>query len=297
MAAKTNDLLDPKNDYVFFRLFSEEPELLIDLINAVRADQPPITEITLLDARLTPERIQGKRLVLDLRGIDEHERRYNIEIQVRRFPFWASRAMMYLARLYSEQLDAGNDYQQAQPVIGIHLLDFDLFKEEPGDQENALWRFDTYDHQHARGLGHIMELNIVELRKADRLGQLPERISAWIAYFEHWNEDAVMNNLAHPPIQKAHAKLRVMSADEQERYWAESRARALSDEVTMLNAARREGRDEGHKEGHKEGDQHARHQTALAMLQDGQLDVATIARYAGISESAVEELADGRANH
>jgi hypothetical protein len=52
--AKTNDLLDPKNDYVFFRIFSEDPELLIDLINAVRADQPPITEITLLDARLTP---------------------------------------------------------------------------------------------------------------------------------------------------------------------------------------------------------------------------------------------------
>lgn len=149
--------------------------------------------------------------------------------------------MMYLARLYSEQLDAGNDYQQAQPVIGIHLLDFDLFKEESGDKDNALWRFDTYDHQHARSLGHIMELNIVELRKADRLGQLPERLSAWIAYFEHWNEDDMMTNLTYPPIQKAHAKLRAMSADEQERYWAESRARALSDEVTMLNAARREG--------------------------------------------------------
>ena len=279
--AKTNNLLDPKNDYVFFRIFSEEPELLIDLINAVRADQPPITEITLLDARLTPERIQGKRLVLDLRGIDEHGRRYNIEIQVRRFPFWASRAMMYLARLYSEQLDAGNDYQQAQPVIGIHLLDFDLFKEEPGDQDNALWRFDTYDHQHARRLGHIMELNIVELRKAERLGQLPERLSAWIAYFEHWNEDKVMNNLAHPPIQKAHAKLRAMSADEQERYWAESRARALSDEVTMLNAARREGRC----------------QTALAMLEGGNLDIATIARYTELSENEVQELADGRAKH
>ena len=130
-----------------------------------------------------------------------------------------------------------------------------------------------------------MELNIVELRKADRLGQLPERLSAWIAYFEHWNEDDVMNNIPHPPIQKARAKLRAMSADEQERYWAESRARALSDEVTMLNAARREG------------DKQARHQTALAMLQGGRLDVATIARYAGISESEVEELADGRVKH
>ncbi|WPL15765.1 PD-(D/E)XK nuclease family transposase [Thiorhodovibrio winogradskyi] len=245
MTEKTNRLLDPKNDYVFFRIFSEEPELLIDLINAVRADEPPIVEITLLDARLTPERITGKRLVLDLKGVDERGRRFNIEIQVQHFTFWIRRAMMYLSRLYSEQLEVGKDYQQAQAVIGIHLLDFDLFKGEPGDKNNALWRFVMYDPQRAKRLEETIEVNIVELRKADRLGQLPERLSAWIAYFEHWNEEAVMNNLAHPAVQKAHAKLRVLSADEQERYWAEARARALSDEVTLLNAARREGHKEG----------------------------------------------------
>ena len=58
-----------------------------------------------------------------------------------------------------------------------------------------------------------------------------------------------MNNLAHAPVQKAHAKLRAMSAAEEEHYWAEARDRALSDEVTLLNAARREGRKEGREEG------------------------------------------------
>ena len=153
--------------------------------------------------------------------------------------------MMYLARLYSEQLDAGKDYQEAQAVIGIHLLDFDLFKGEPGDDDNALWRFVMVDPQRAKYLEDTIEVNLVKLRKADRLGQLPERLSAWIAYFEHWKEDDVMNNLAHAPVQKAHAKLRAMSAVEEERYWAEARERALSDEVTLLNAARREGREEG----------------------------------------------------
>jgi len=33
-------LLDPKNDYVFKRLFTQAPELLVSLINAVRADEP-----------------------------------------------------------------------------------------------------------------------------------------------------------------------------------------------------------------------------------------------------------------
>ncbi|NVZ11797.1 hypothetical protein HW932_21370 [Allochromatium humboldtianum] len=53
-------LLDPKNDYVFFRVFSEEPDLLVDLINVVRRDEPPITEVKLLNPRLTPERLSGK---------------------------------------------------------------------------------------------------------------------------------------------------------------------------------------------------------------------------------------------
>ncbi len=44
------------------------------------------------------------------------------------------------------------------------------------------------------------------------------------------------------------AKRLILSADEQERYWAEARDRALSDEVTMLNAARRQGTSEtGHR--------------------------------------------------
>ena len=36
-------LLDPKNDYIFKRLFAQSPELLSDLINSIRYDQPPIT--------------------------------------------------------------------------------------------------------------------------------------------------------------------------------------------------------------------------------------------------------------
>ena len=45
MSEPTIELLDPKNDYVFFRLFSEEPELLVDLINAVRSHEPPIASV------------------------------------------------------------------------------------------------------------------------------------------------------------------------------------------------------------------------------------------------------------
>ena len=36
------DLLDPTNDYVFKRLFADSPELLAELISAVRKAEPPV---------------------------------------------------------------------------------------------------------------------------------------------------------------------------------------------------------------------------------------------------------------
>ncbi|WP_200286485.1 PD-(D/E)XK nuclease family transposase [Rhabdochromatium marinum] len=118
-AQTLSDLLDPKNDYVFFRVFSEEPELLVDLINAVRVDEPSIVAVTLLDARLSPERLSGKRLILDLKAVDEQGRHYNVEMQVRSFGVWSARGILYLARVISEQLEAGEEYHKLKPVIGI----------------------------------------------------------------------------------------------------------------------------------------------------------------------------------
>jgi len=281
----TLDLLDPKNDYVFFRLFSEAPELLVDLITAVRLGEPPIVEVGLLDPRLSPERLSGKRLVLDLKAIDEQGQRYNIEMQVRRFAAWSARGTLYLARMLSEQPDAGEAYWTLKPVIGIHLLDFSLF-DQPEHADQSLWCFELRDRERPEvRLGRELQLNIVELRKADRLGQLPERLSAWIAYFEHWREDSVMNRLTHPPVQQALGKLRTMSADEEARYWAEAREKALRDEATLLDEARAAGLKQG------------RLQTAQAMLQDGQLKIATIAQYTGLSEDEVRRLAESLAPH
>jgi hypothetical protein len=75
----------------------------------------------LADPRLSPERLSGKRLILDLRAIDEQGQRYNIEMQVRRFPVWSARGTLYLAQLLSEQPSVGDDYRKLKPVIGSHL--------------------------------------------------------------------------------------------------------------------------------------------------------------------------------
>lgn len=50
------DLLDPRNDYVFKRLFAEAPDLLVALINDLRPDLPDITAVAVLNPHIDPWR-------------------------------------------------------------------------------------------------------------------------------------------------------------------------------------------------------------------------------------------------
>lgn len=137
-------LLDPKNDFVFKKLFATEPELLAALINAIRSDEAPVEVVEVLNPRIDPEELAGKFIVLDILARDAEGQRYNIEMQVRRHDAWGARSAFYLARLLADQLPSGRDYAALKPVIGIHLLDFDLFA-APEQQAQPLWCFEMRD--------------------------------------------------------------------------------------------------------------------------------------------------------
>lgn len=92
--------------------------------------------------------------------------------------------------------------------------------------------------------GNILQMNLIELNKADRIGLEPGPLSAWITFFKHWQEELTMANVAHEPVKKAMSRIRELSADEEARRLAFVRERALRDEVSFLNDARREGRED-----------------------------------------------------
>jgi len=239
------DLLDPKNDYVFKRLFANAPDLLADLINAIRAPESAIVFLEVLNSQISAEDIRGKAIVLDILAEDETGKRYNIEMQVARYPAWSARSLYYLARVLSNQIKSGEEYQQLRYAIGIHLLDFDLFQEADA-QHQACWRFEMRDAEQPQVvLGHELQLNIVELRKADRLGVYSKELKAWIRFIEHWQDEAGLQNLAYEPVSRAMGKLREISADEKERWIALSRERAEMDYRSFIRQAKEEGAHQG----------------------------------------------------
>lgn len=280
MASESDaDLLDPKNDYVFKRVFGEDPALLVALINDLRPDLPEIQSVEILNPGINAEELRGKYIVLDVLARDADGHAYNVEIQVRRYGAWHQRALYYLARMLASQLDAGEDYDQLRAAVGIHLLDFDLFTETPEQREQALWRFEMRDaHQPEVTLGNRLQLTLIELKKADRLRAGSRPLSDWVRFFEHWREEETMSEIEHAPIRAALNRVRQLSADEEARRMAFVRERALRDEVSLLKEAR------------EEGGIAVRRANALEMVRDGRLDDNMIARYSGLSLDEVQSL-------
>jgi flagellar biosynthesis/type III secretory pathway protein FliH len=75
-----------------------------------------------------------------------------------------------------------------------------------------------------------------------------------------------MTTITHEPVKQAMNRIRQLSADEEARRLVFVRERALHDEVSFLNEARREALKEGHKKGHKEGHKEGRLEEARDLL-------------------------------
>ena len=130
MAYKINFL----NDYLFRRVFGNKnnSKILLSLINAILEPHgfTRLTSISSVDPNLEADSPGQKRGVLDVQAVDSLGRYYDIEVQVSNEPDYIKRTLFYIARMYSRQIKAGEEYGTLKPCIGISILDFILFKEE-----------------------------------------------------------------------------------------------------------------------------------------------------------------------
>ena len=253
-------LLDPKNDYVFKRLFARRIDLLTDLVNLVRGGAEPLKLTEILNPHILPEDITGKQIVLDVRALDSNGRSIDVEVQVRAQRDYSARALYYLARSLVDQIGESEAYGRLRSVIGVSILDFQLFR-ELGDETFGQWRFamradplpDQPD-QPPRELEVQLELNFLELPKLARLGleKTNKPLYDWCLFFSNPN-GVVMEQITHPSVKEAFAVLKSVSATAQERADAEKRIKYVRDLNAMIGADWDEGRAAGIEIGRSEG--------------------------------------------
>ncbi len=279
----TLTLLDPTLDYVFKKMFTADTEILVDLINSVLrlSGERQILTADVKNPDILPDEIRQKYIILDISAADDSGCNYDIEMQVRRYESYSKRAVFYMSRLYSGQLESGEDYGELKPAIGIHFLDYYEFP----DHEDFRFCFELRDFRYPElRLTDDIALYIFELRKFEKkrkAGLISEddmgNWGDWLYFFKHASEEgdkAMRTHYKNPAIHKAFNILETLSADEKVRRQAEVRERALKNEISELSAAKKEGKKD----------------TAVNLLKMGILTLEQIAEATGLSQKDISEL-------
>lgn len=73
---------------------------------------------------------KGKMTILDIKAVDEKGVLYDIEMQLAEQEFYDKRAFYYWAKVYSYQIESGEDFDLLRKTIAINILDFNYLEEE-----------------------------------------------------------------------------------------------------------------------------------------------------------------------
>ncbi|CAI7663550.1 unnamed protein product [Penicillium discolor] len=259
-----SDLLDPRNDFVFKRIFGSEEnkDVLLVFLNRTFAEsgEQPLTEIVLLNPYTDKDAPLDKQSIFDIWVKTAEGKLINIEMQLFNKYDIEKRTLYYWSKRYSSQLQEGQTYKELKKEdhTGLELSD---------DLEVHFMELSKLDDQSVPMEGGLINW-LLFLKGADK--------SNW--------EVLQMNE---PTLKKAMDTLEFLSQDREARRLYEERQKYLHDEASMIEWAT----EKGIARGLVEGEKRKAIEIAKNMLSLG-IEVSVIAKASGLSESEVEALKD-----
>jgi predicted transposase/invertase (TIGR01784 family) len=281
--------LSPRVDFAFKLIFEQNKDMLMSLINAVVSEKDQVQDIEVRNPYTRKETTFEKFAVLDIKAQATNGTYYNIEVQVTDDLHYDKRSLYYWAKLYTEQMLAGDSYADLQKTIGIHVLNFSLLDEEK--YHNVFHIVNTVS---GKKFSNMLELHYIELPKVPTdfvyIQNALDRWSSFLARAERYTESSLPEVWSSDPmIRKAMGVFESTRLDDADRQTYEARLKWLRDETSALETKYTkgridglvEGRLEGRLEGLLEGQLEAKLEVARAMAAKG-IDLETIRGITGV---------------
>jgi predicted transposase/invertase (TIGR01784 family) len=289
-----NELLDPKNDFVFKRIFGSEEnkDILLAFLNRtlLEAGESILTEIILLNPYTDKDSPRDKQSIFDIKAKTVDGSIVNIEMQLFNRYDNEKRTLYYWSKQYSEQLKEGNPYKQLKKCITINIVDFSFL---PNDQYHNV--FHLREIKSGISLNDDLEIHFLELAKLDS-HKIPTNggLVHWLLFLKSRNKKQwEVLKMREPVLGKAMTVLEFLSQDEEARRLYEMRQKALHDEASSLAGAKEEGIKEGIKIGTEKGKEEGRREekvnTVRAMLQNG-IDINVICEVTKLTKEEIAAL-------
>jgi predicted transposase/invertase (TIGR01784 family) len=296
----TQKRLNPKNDFLFKRLFgeAESKDVLIGLLNAIMNNQGKglIVDLTVQDNKeLNKEFVEDKEGRLDIRCETVDRIQINVEMQIERFLHMDKRSLFYVGRMFVGSIGAGGMYADLKKTIGINILDHDYL---PLESYHSTFHFYEDDNKTFM-LTDMLELHFIECRKFKKqMFDIHNALHRWLRFIDEYATTEQLEELMNmdPLIRKAEERLAHLSADYETRRLYEAREEALLDRNSLIDDARREGEARGEARGEASGEargaKRTSHGIALKLLSKGIMSVQEIAELTGLTEAEVLEIRD-----
>ncbi len=241
-------LLDPKIDYVFKRIFGYigNEEITKELISSII--QKEISDIKLdNNTILEKDLLDDKVGILDIRAKIEDKINCDIEMQIVDRKNIEKRILYYWSKLYSLNLKSGKDYEELEKVIVILITDYEIDSLREIKKYETKWNIREEEYQKVI-LTEVMEFYIIELPKYEKYKEKTKnnKLNKWIRFIR---EPGGIEMGEDKAIEKAKQVLEEISKDKRERYLAELREKYILDQKAIEDA----GYDKGLKDGITQG--------------------------------------------
>ena len=220
-------LMKPKIDFAFKEIMMDEKARVGFLSAMLKLNPADIKETKILNTNLRKIYEDEKLGILDVRILLNDNTEIDIEIQLSELSVWADRSLFYLAKMYTEQIAAGQNYTVFKKCVSISILDFKLFRNEDEFYSCFHIREDTRNSLYT----DKMEFHVIELPKLpNELKEDSNDILLWAKFINaEQKEEFDMIAERSPYIDSAYKQLQVISQDEQKRLEYEAREKAVRD--------------------------------------------------------------------
>ena len=263
-------LLSPRSDLIFKLIFSRNMDILTAFLQAV-LDLPEdeYEQLTIMDPHLKQDFNDDKSGILDVKIHTKSGKVIDVEVQVSNVPQMRERIIFYTAKMVTEQIGKGEEYEAIKRVISIVITDYRLIPEN----ERYHNRYRLYDSETGSQFTDLLEVDVLELPKLPAEHDNTE-LWNWMMFLKsERKEDLSMLEERNPHIKKAVGILKELSQDERTRLLYEEREKARRDMVSRINGAVREKMQE----------------TARNLLTLG-IPIETIAKGTGLSVEEIRKL-------
>lgn len=277
--SESNFIMKPKVDVCFKGLMGNVT-VRTGFISAVLGVKPDeIMDSELLPTIMEGESIDSKTGILDVRVRLRNRTQIDMEIQLGPFPLWPERSLFYWGKMYTSQMQKGDEYGVLEKCVHVGILDFVLF---PGEKEYYSC-FHLWGDQRKFKYTDKAEFHILELPKLSMYDYPQDELLRWARFLnaerkEEFETMAKEDNY----IDEAYNQLVKLSADEKKRLEYEAREKALRDYNWLIHS--------NHKQGKSEGRSEAEIELIQKKLAKG-MDAATIAEFLEEPVGYVEKIA------